>query len=159
MLLAGTSAMVWWYAARKSEEGRAPLPDADPLGSWVATPPQRATMKYFWVVSALILVQILLGVVTAHYGVEGNGFYGIPLAKWLPYSVARTWHVQLGLFWIATAWLAAGLFIGPLVGGEEPRFQRLGVNVLFVALLVIVVGSLITAARRLLRIAATLRGA
>ena len=35
-------------------------------------------------------------VVTAHYGVEGAGFYGIPLAKWLPYAVARTWHTQLG---------------------------------------------------------------
>ena len=31
------------------------------------------------------------------------------LAKWLPYSVARTWHLQIGIFWIATAWLAAGL--------------------------------------------------
>ena len=50
---------------------------------------------------------MLLGVVTAHYGVEGDGFYGVPLSKWLPYSVSRTWHVQMGLFWIATAWLAA----------------------------------------------------
>jgi nitric oxide reductase subunit B len=142
MLLAGISAMVWWYAARRSEEEDAPLPDADPLGAWVATPSQQATVKYFWVVSALILVQMLLGVVTAHYGVEGNGFYGIPLSDWLPYSVTRTWHIQMGLFWIATAWLAAGLFIGPLVSEHEPRGQRLGVNVLFLALLVVVVGSL-----------------
>lgn len=142
MLLAGISAMVWWYAARKAEEEPLPLPEADPLGSWVATPSQRATVKYFWVVSALILVQMLLGVVTAHYGVEGDGFYGIPLSDWLPYSVARTWHIQMGLFWIATAWLAAGLFIGPLVSEHEPQGQRLGVNVLFLALLLVVVGSL-----------------
>jgi nitric oxide reductase subunit B len=142
MLLAGISAMVWWYAARKSEEEATTLPEADPLGRWVATPSQRATIKYFWVVAALILVQMLLGVVTAHYGVEGDGFYGIPLSDWLPYSVSRTWHVQIGLFWIATAWLAAGLFIGPLVSEQEPRGQRLGVNILFMALLVVVVGSL-----------------
>jgi len=142
MLLAGISAMVWWYAARRSEEAVTPLPETDPLGSWVATPSQKATVKYFWVVSALILVQMLLGVVTAHYGVEGNGFYGIPLADWLPYSVTRTWHIQMGLFWIATAWLAAGLFIGPLVSEHEPTGQRLGVNVLFLALLLVVVGSL-----------------
>jgi len=142
MLLAGISAMVWWYAARKSEEEHSPLPDADPLGSWVATPSQKATIKYFWVVSALILVQMLLGVVTAHYGVEGDGFYGIPLSDWLPYSVTRTWHIQMGLFWIATAWLAAGLFIGPLVSEHEPKGQRLGVNILFLALLLVVVGSL-----------------
>src|SRR6185312_6344363 len=114
----------------------------DPLGAWAATPSQRATLKYFWVVSALILVQILMGVITAHYGVEGDGFYGIKLADWLPYSVSRTWHVQVGIFWIATAWLAAGLFIGPLVSGYEPKFQRLGVHVLFGALLVIVAGSM-----------------
>lgn len=142
MLLAGISAMVWWYAARRKEEEVTPLPETDPLSSWVATPSQKATVKYFWVVSALILLQMLLGVVTAHYGVEGNGFYGIPLADWLPYSVTRTWHIQMGLFWIATAWLAAGLFIGPLVSEYEPRGQRLGVNVLFGALLLVVVGSL-----------------
>ena len=94
------------------------------------------------VVAALFLVQILAGAVTAHYGVEGDGLYGIPLSKVLPYSITRTWHLQIGLFWIATSWLAAGLFIGPLVGGKEPKGQRLGVNVLFVALLIVVVGSL-----------------
>jgi nitric oxide reductase subunit B len=142
MLLAGISAMVWWYAARKSEEEEPLIPETDPLGQWVATPSQKATVKYFWTVSALILVQMLLGVVTAHYGVEGDGFYGFPLSQWLPYSVTRTWHVQMGLFWIATAWLAAGLFIGPLVSEHEPKGQRLGVNILFAALLLVVVGSL-----------------
>src|SRR6185312_5984313 len=114
----------------------------DPLGAWAATPSQRATLKYFWVVSALILVQILMGVITAHYGVEGDGFYGFNISHILPYSVTRTWHVQVGIFWIATAWLAAGLFIGPLISGKEPKFQALGVHVLFGALLLIVVGSL-----------------
>jgi len=142
MLLAGISAMVWWYASRKAQEEELPIPEEDPLGSWVSTPSQKATVKYFWTVSALILVQMLLGVVTAHYGVEGDGFYGFPLSQWLPYSVARTWHVQMGLFWIATAWLAAGLFIGPLVSEHEPPGQRLGVNVLFLALLLVVAGSL-----------------
>ena len=141
-LLAGICAMVWWYASQKTEEEKEPVPAHDPLATWSATPSQRATLKYFWVVSALILVQILLGVVTAHYGVEGNGFYGIKLSDVLPYSVTRTWHVQIGIFWIATAWLAAGLFIGPLVSGHEPKYQSFGVHVLFGALLVIVAGSL-----------------
>jgi nitric oxide reductase subunit B len=141
MLLAGICAMVWWYASQK-EEPREAVPASDPLRSWKSTPSQRATLKYFWVVSALILVQMLMGVVTAHYGVEGDGFYGLKISNWLPYAVARTWHVQIGIFWIATAWLAAGLFIGPLVSGYEPKYQSLGVHVLFGALLVIVAGSL-----------------
>jgi nitric oxide reductase subunit B len=142
MLLAGICALVWWYTAQRQEEHPAHLPASDPLGQWRATASQLATLKYFWIVAALILVQMLMGVVTAHYGVEGDGFYGLPLSEILPYAVTRTWHVQLGIFWIATAWLAAGLFIGPLVSGHEPKFQRLGVNVLFGALLLIVVGSL-----------------
>ncbi len=142
VLLAGVSAMAWWFASRRGEEDEPTPPENDPLALWEATPSQRATIKYFWVVAALILVQMLLGVITAHYGVEGNGFYGIPLADWLPYSVTRTWHIQMALFWIATAWLAAGLFVGPLVSEHEPKGQRLGVNILFVALLVVVVGSL-----------------
>src|SRR5690606_29785873 len=75
VLLAGISAMVWWYAAKKAEEEDAPLPTSDPLGTWVATPSQQATVKYFWVVAALFLAQMTMGIVTAHYGVEGDGFY------------------------------------------------------------------------------------
>ena len=56
-------------------------------------------------------------------------------------SITRTWHTQLAVLWIATAWLATGLYVAPLLGGREPKFQRLGVNFLFVSLLVIVVGS------------------
>jgi nitric oxide reductase subunit B len=142
MLLAGICAMVWWYATQKHEAPPQTLPASDPLARWKATPSQRATLKYFWVVSALILVQMGMGVITAHYGVEGDGFYGIKISSILPYSVARTWHVQVGIFWIATAWLAAGLFIGPLVSGHEPKHQALGVHALFGALLVVVAGSM-----------------
>jgi nitric oxide reductase subunit B len=74
--------------------------------------------------------------------VEGSGFYGIPLDKILPYSIARTWHLQIGIFWIATSWLATGLYIAPAVSGHEPKGQRLGVNILFAALILVVVGSL-----------------
>jgi nitric oxide reductase subunit B len=142
-LLAGIGALAWIFAVQRRKEERAvELPDLDPLLALSPTPSMRATLKYFWTVAALMVVQVLLGAVTAHYGVEGTSFYGIPLAKWLPYTVTRTWHLQLGIFWIATAWLATGLFVAPAVSGREPRHQRLGVNVLYGALLVIVVGSL-----------------
>jgi nitric oxide reductase subunit B len=142
LLLAGIGLMASYYASIRPHALPPEAPPHDPLLGSVPTPSQRAVVKYFWVVSALILVQIVLGVVAAHYGVEGNAFYGFPLADWLPYSIARTWHVQLGIFWIATAWLATGLYIGPAVSGVEPKWQRLGVNVLFGALLLVVVGSL-----------------
>ncbi len=142
VLLAGIGGLAFWHAARRKEDEPDALPERDPLLGTAPTPSQLATVKYFWVVCALVVVQILVGIITAHYGVEGSSFYGIPLAKILPYSVARTWHVQLGIFWIATAWLAAGLAIAPSVGCE-PRGQKLLVNVLFCALLVVVAGSLV----------------
>ena len=63
------------------------------------------------------------------------------LADVLPYSLTRTWHTQLAVLWIATAWLGMGLYIAPAISGHEPKFQRLGVNFLWVCLLIIVVGS------------------
>src|SRR3546814_8929225 len=92
----------------------------------------KATGKYFWLVLALFLTQILLGAFTAHYQVEGHDFYGIALSDVLPYSLTRSWHTQLAVLWIATAWLATGLYIGPAISGHEPKFQRAGVNFLFV---------------------------
>jgi nitric oxide reductase subunit B len=143
MLLAGIGGMIWYYGYKEKEKPFGEIPPNDPLLNSKLTPSQKAVIKYFWVVSGLFLLQIIMGVITAHYGVEGNGFYGIPLAEYLPYSITRTWHNQLGIFWIATAWLASGLFIGPAVSGVEPKFQRLGVNVLFGALLVVVLGSML----------------
>jgi nitric oxide reductase subunit B len=144
VLLAGVGALVWYFAVQRhhEEEEDDDLPARDPLLALRATPSMRATLKYFWIVAALIVAQVGLGAITAHYGVEGDGFFGIPLDKWLPYSVARTWHTQLGIFWIATAWLATGLFVAPAVSGYEPKFQRFGINFLFTCLLVIVVGSM-----------------
>ncbi len=142
LLLAGIGAMVWYHAARRAEEPPPERALRDPMLGLTATPSMKAVLKYFWVVALLVVAQVLLGGIAAHYGVEGDGFYGIPLATFLPYAVARTWHVQIGIFWIATAWLATGLFIAPAVGGREPKGQKLGVNLLFGALLLVVVGSL-----------------
>ncbi|HEX7891651.1 MAG TPA: nitric-oxide reductase large subunit [Ramlibacter sp.] len=143
LLLAGIAAMLWLHGAGKHEEEAQP-PRADPLIGATATPSMKATRKYFFVVVGLMLLQIAMGVVTAHYAVEGQSFFGFPLAEVLPYVTSRTVHTQVGIFWIATAWLATGLYIAPLLGGKEPKFQKLGTDFLFYALLVIVVGSTAT---------------
>lgn len=143
VLLAGLAAMVWWRAARpRDAEPVEPSAD-DPLLKAKLTPSQRAALLYFAIVVALFLIQIGMGIVTAHFGVEGDGLYGVPLSQWLPYVISRTWHTQLGIFWIATAWLAAGLFVAPSIGGGDPPYQRLGVHVLLGALVVLVAGSMV----------------
>ena len=145
MLLAGVGALAWYFAVQKRKEPHIEevYPERNPLLALSATPSMKATIKYFYVVTAMFVVQIALGVLSAHYAVEGSGFYGIPIQEWIPYSVVRTWHTQLGILWIATAWLATGLFIAPAVSGYEPKGQRALVNFLFVCLLIIVVGSMI----------------
>ncbi len=142
VLLASISAMVWWRAARPHVATVTEPPPDDPLLRTKLTPSQRSALVYFGVVAALFLAQIAMGIVTAHFGVEGDGLYGIPLSRWLPYVISRTWHTQLGIFWIATAWLAAGLFVAPSIGGGDPPYQRLGVNALLGALVLVVVGSM-----------------
>jgi nitric oxide reductase large subunit len=138
MLLAGIYAMIWWYAAQKAEEPLNNISERDPLATWQSTPSQRATLKYFWVVSALMLAQMLMGMVTAHYGVEGDGFYGFKIASWLPYSVARTWHVQLGIFWTRSS-----EFLGsPLM--QKLRWMRIPGDAIFALGAIAVVAFVIT---------------
>jgi nitric oxide reductase subunit B len=146
LLLAAAGALIAYYARQYDvwRDDLMPLggmAGSDLIGAAVITPSMRATAKYFWVVCALFLVQVMLGIVTAHYAVEGQGLYGLPFAEYLPYSVTRTWHTQLSVLWIATAWLATGLYVGPLMAGRDPKFQRFGVNFLFISLILIVVGS------------------
>ncbi|MBE0613443.1 MAG: nitric-oxide reductase large subunit [Burkholderiales bacterium] len=140
LMIAAIAAMILFHAASK-EAGDPTPPKADPLFDLKPTPSMCATKKYFYVVIGLILAQIGMGVITAHYAVEGQSFFGLPLAQILPFSVSRTIHTQFAVLWIATAWLATGLYIAPAISGYEPKLQKLGVNVLFYALLFIVVGS------------------
>ncbi|WP_025915650.1 nitric-oxide reductase large subunit [Herminiimonas sp. CN] len=141
ILMIGAIAAMIFYHSTSKEEGDPVPPKADPLFNLKPTPSMKATKKYFYVVIGLILAQVGMGVITAHYAVEGTSFFGYPLGQILPYTVSRTMHTGFAVLWIATAWLATGLYIAPAISGHEPKFQKLGVDVLFYALLFIVVGS------------------
>ncbi len=143
LLIAGVGGLIWgWAFLRQHDEEDPAAPKLDPIARLKLTPSQRALGKYILVVVALFTLQVLLGGFTAHYTVEGDGFYGLNTTEWLPYSLARTWHIQAAMFWIATGFLAAGLFLAPIInGGKDPKYQKLGVDVLFWALVVLVAGS------------------
>ncbi|MBL1376941.1 nitric-oxide reductase large subunit [Zobellella iuensis] len=145
LLIAGVGGLIWaWAFLRKEEEHEPAAPARDPLTSFKLTPSQKSLGKYVFLVVALFTFQVLMGGLTAHYTVEGQHFYGFELSKWLPYTLVRTWHLQSALFWIATGFLAAGLFLAPMInGGKDPKFQKLGVDVLFWALVAVVAGSFI----------------
>ncbi len=109
----------------------------------VTTESQRATIKYFLVAVLLFLVQALVGGATVHYRADPTGFFGIDLSTLLPSNIVRTWHLQLAIFWIATAYVGGGLLLAPSLGGKDPKGQVGGVNLLFCALVLVVVGSLV----------------
>ncbi|MCM4173194.1 nitric-oxide reductase large subunit [Arenibacter sp. TNZ] len=133
-----------FYYLRNHEKGESiSKPNTDPLTGMKFVRSQRAVLKYFIVISLLIGLQVILGVITVHYTVEGQAFFGFDLASYLPYSITRTWHTQLAVFWIAATWLATGLFLAPMISGKEMKYQVFGINFLFGALLIIVLGSML----------------
>ena len=142
LLLAGIAFLVWGWSFLHKEDELPQAPAQDPVLSVRLTPSQRALKKYAFLTVALFVLQVFLGGFTAHYTVEGQTFYGIDVSQWFPYALTRTWHIQAALFWIASGFLAAGLFLVPIInGGEDPKFQRLGVDILFGALVVLFLGS------------------
>ena len=103
------------------------------------TKSQRVVAWYVFTIAALFLVQTLLGALAEHYRADVLSFFGFDLGRLLPFSLARTWHVQLSLFWTAIGLLAAGLFLTPFIARREPKKQHVLVWVLFIAATVVVV--------------------
>jgi nitric oxide reductase subunit B len=112
-------------------------------GDVALTPAQRATAWFLFVMAALFLVQVFVGAASQHYRAELADFFGIDLAQWFPYNLMRTWHLQLAIFWVATAFLAAGIFLAPMIAGREPRRQSWLAFGLLGALAIVVFGSML----------------
>jgi nitric oxide reductase subunit B len=112
-------------------------------GDVALTPAQRATAWFFFAMAALFLLQTLVGAASQHYRAEITSFFGLDLAAVLPYNLMRTWHVQLAIFWVATSFVAAGIFLAPMIAGREPRGQGKLAFALLGALVVVVLGTLV----------------
>ena len=112
-------------------------------GDVALTPAQRACAWFFFVMAALFLLQTLVGAASQHYRAEIDNFFGLDLAQVFPYNLMRTWHVQLAIFWVATSFVAAGIFLAPMIARREPRHQGTLAYALLGALAVVVFGTLI----------------
>jgi nitric oxide reductase subunit B len=125
-----------WYGAPKGVALSEKLIDM-PL-----TSSQLKAAKFFVVVILLFLLQTSFGGLLAHYTIHPGTFWFPFVAKLISYNWAKTWHLQLMVFWIATTWLASAIYLAPIIGGKEPAKQGLLVQILFVAVLIVAVGSL-----------------
>jgi len=138
-------AMIFLYHKYEFNRGALPFKAdfAESLASGSISASQKKTAKFFLVVSALFFVQVNVGGLMAHYTVNPGSFYGLGfIADLIPYNLVKTWHLQLAIFWIAVSWIGMTLFVSPRVGGREPAGQGFLVDVLFVAILIVAVGSL-----------------
>jgi len=125
----------WHSRERESLAFRAP-------DSVALAPSQRACAWFFLVMAALFLIQTMVGGASQHYRAELSNFFGLDLARWLPFNLARTWHLQLAIFWVATSFLAAGIFLAPMISGREPKGQHWLAYGLLGALALVVFGSM-----------------
>jgi nitric oxide reductase subunit B len=106
------------------------------------TESQLAAAKYFLVAGLLFVVQIMNGGLLAHYTVHPGAFYLDFISQWVPYSWAKSWHLQLAVFWIAISWIGTAILVAPMIAGKEPPGQKHLVHILFVAAFLVVAGSL-----------------
>ena len=123
-------------------------PDQAPMDPVLArfrplTASQRRIGKYFLVVAGVLLLQILVGSIMAHYYSDRTSFYGIEVDRLLPFNFLRDVHIQSPIVWIGLSWIGAALFLAPAISGGEPKGQGFLVDVLFWVTLLIVVGALV----------------
>src|SRR5215472_2007635 len=142
-LLAGTAAVLlafgkFDYLGWHRRESLAPRAAVMPT-----TETQNATLEFMAIAALLFFGQTLIGGATAHYRADPGSFYGIDLAAFLPSNLLRTWHLQLAILWIATAYVGGALFVAGMLGRSEPARQRRAIDLLFIALVVVVLGSLL----------------
>jgi nitric oxide reductase subunit B len=148
LLVGAVGIGVWLYKSVELPEPeiknlRVPSPDEIAL-----TPSQRAATRFIPVAAVLFLGQVLLGGLLAHFYVERFAFFGIEsvfgieLLEVFPFALAKTFHLDLGILWIASLWLGAGLFLAPLLTNHEPSRQKTYVHLLLGALVVAAVGGL-----------------
>jgi nitric oxide reductase subunit B len=148
LLVAGAGFGIWLYRSVELPEPSAADITVPEPGDVSVFPSQRAALRFVPVAAALFLAQVLLGGLLAHFYIERAAFFGIeslfgvPLLQVLPFSIAKTWHIDLAVLWIAATWLGAGLFLPPLLTGYEPRRQSTYVDGLLAAVIVVTVGGL-----------------
>jgi len=89
------------------------------------------------------LAQAMVGSGVAHFRADPSSFYGFQLENIFPSNLLRTWHLQTAIFWIATAYVAAALFLARSLRADEPRWLATAVHLLFVAFALVIGASLL----------------
>ncbi len=120
-----------------------PLMTEDGVAKFQPTSSQRATFKYFYLAILLFIVQVTAGILTVHDFLNFTIFFGYDIREILPITITRSWHVQLSILWISTCWIGASFFIAPLLSPQEPTNQTKVINLIFILIVILGIGSMI----------------
>ncbi|MFB6125987.1 MAG: nitric-oxide reductase large subunit [Halolamina sp.] len=148
LLVAGGGLAIWLYRAIDLPEPETEGVDVPHPDEIDVLPSQTAATKFIPVAALLFVGQVFLGGLLAHYYVERGAFFGVEtvfgvdILQLLPFAMAKSWHIDLGILWVATMWLGTGLFLPGLLTGTEPENQSRYVHGLLGALVVVAVGGL-----------------
>jgi nitric oxide reductase subunit B len=107
------------------------------------TQSQRKVGQYFIFVALVLLVQIGVGAIMAHYYFDRTSFYGFNIGAFLPFNFLRDVHIQTPIVWIGLAWISSAIFLAPIISGKEAKWQGFLVDILFWVTLFIVLAALI----------------
>lgn len=141
-LLAGTALILLFFGRFNYLGWHRAKDELPPLMVPGVTKIERASIKFFVVAILILLFQTMAGGAMAHYFAEPEGFFGFDLSSILPSNVLRSWHLQSAILWIATAFIGGGIFVSSLLSKRKPKGQVGLINFLFIALAILLVGSL-----------------
>ena len=123
-----------WQEAPALLENWKPMVDLD---NFKITHSMKKSAKFFFLGVFLLGLQIIAGMLLAHYYAERASFFGIHTLTALPFNIVKSWHIQLAILFIASTWLGAGIFVSKYIGGgKEAKWQSFFIDFLWWALLI-----------------------
>ncbi|MCL4321609.1 MAG: cbb3-type cytochrome c oxidase subunit I [Deltaproteobacteria bacterium] len=140
--------VIWFflsYIAPGWQEAPALLEDWKPADlNFKISHAMKKSAKFFFLGVFLLGLQIIAGMLLAHYYAERTSFFGIHTLTALPFNIVKAWHIQLAILFIASTWLGAGIFVSKYIGGgKDPKWQSFMIDFLWWALLVDGVAALV----------------
>ena len=141
-MMAGVGFLVWaWAFLRKHDEQDRLRRRNDPLLRVALTPSQRAPGKYLFLIMALFTLQVMLGALRRTTPWRAEVLWAGPVAVVPLRAGAHLAHPEravLDRLGLSGCRPVPG---APDPWRQDPRYQKLGVDILFWALVVVVVGS------------------
>ncbi len=116
-------------------------------GHWLTTtdlengyvrPTQRSTYKFFALAIIVFGLQVLAGIISATDFIRP---FGINLQELIPFTVSRSYHALLQIFWFFMCWVGYTIFFLPRLA-KVPKGQKFLINLLFGLAVIVAVGAL-----------------